>query len=361
MDTIQHAYAPALATYSITQNVEQSLMAGAIGALPDIGTAIKRFITGNWKIYEMLHSKTAAAITFGLSLIGTRIPDAPSWLVLGLLFYAVHCVLDWPTHGTGKRWYIWEERFWAEALAWAILIILAIPVNIWFVLAGGIVLLVATVIIVGEAIGRALFIIPLLFLPALSQSQEIYHDCGMEGGGFSEGLNQKKEAELRELNRWKNRYVLPGKNDFDSTVTLERMYAPGDDRARFDQRKAARIVGYVTGMKPGGIESCNCKATDLYYRDIHIELAVHPDSNKPTQRIVVEPTPRFRKMMEAKGIDWTYAAVRKAFLHKWVVIEGWMFFDAEHDKDSFNLNPKNKHAWRRTAWEIHPVTAMHLN
>jgi len=191
-------------------------------------------------------------------------------------------------------------------------------------------------------------------------AQEIYNNCGMGGGGFSPKLAPSKVAELKALNKLKNRYWPPRKSDFDATVTLEKMYASGDDRKRFDENKAASIVGYVHDMKPGGIESCNCKAEDLYYRDIHIELVIHPDSNKKTQRIVVEPTPRFRKMMELQGIDWTYKAVRAKFLHRWVRIEGWMFFDAEHDKDSNNLNPSNKNAWRRTAWELHPVTNIEI-
>jgi hypothetical protein len=35
-----------------------------------------------------------------------------------------------------------------------------------------------------------------------------------------------------------------------------------------------------------------------------------------------------------------------------------MLFDAEHRRESANAADAGAHAWRATAWEIHPVTAL---
>jgi hypothetical protein len=114
--------------------------------------------------------------------------------------------------------------------------------------------------------------------------------------------------QVRALNRLKNRYVAPAAADIDSGVTLAALLRPGNDRARWDERRGASIVGYVHDVKPGGIESVNCRARDLADRDTHIELVLDPMHAGGARRVIVEVTPRWRAMMAVRGVNWSCGA-----------------------------------------------------
>jgi len=93
--------------------------------------------------------------------------------------------------------------------------------------------------------------------------------CGLDGTAQS--------ASGKDLDRHKNRYAYPTSGDIDPEVSLAAMLAPGPDKTRFDQEKAASIQGFVVDVKVGGKETCNCEATDPADRDTHIELALAGD------------------------------------------------------------------------------------
>jgi hypothetical protein len=171
--------------------------------------------------------------------------------------------------------------------------------------------------------------------------------CGPEGTA--------KSPKGKALNRLKNRYELPGEEALDPDVSLPALLAPGYDVGRFDEKKAARVRGYVVRVLVGGDkESCNCGATDPDERDTHIELALAKGA-PPTQRVIVEVTPRIRKL---KGAGWTTKQLRKEFEGKWVEVTGWVMFDWMHVKQAENTNPGHKGNFRATCWELHPVTAI---
>jgi len=46
-------------------------------------------------------------------------------------------------------------------------------------------------------------------------------------------------------------------------------------------------------------------------RDTHIELVLDPMAGSPTQRVVVEVTPRCRAIMAAQGVDLVNAGVAR--------------------------------------------------
>ncbi len=197
-----------------------------------------------------------------------------------------------------------------------------------------------------------IFIFFIILFSSISFAQEVYHGCGMDGSARSK--------KVKDLNELKNRFNFPEAKDFDKNVTLKAMLLPGNDLKRWNYHKAAEITGYIYNVKPGGIESCNCEAKNLLYRDTHIELILNPNETAETKRVIVEVTPRIRAIMEKKGINWTTQALRKNFLGKWVKVQGWLMFDAEHAKQSGNTNPENTKDWRATAWEIHPVTNIEI-
>jgi len=80
------------------------------------------------------------------------------------------------------------------------------------------------------------------------------------------------------------------------------MLVPGNDRDRRSDTSGGDIVGYVWDVKVGGIETCNCGATDPARRDTHIELVVDPSNTAATDRVIVEVTPRWRQKMAAQGV-----------------------------------------------------------
>ena len=138
------------------------------------------------------------------------------------------------------------------------------------------------------------------------------------------------------------------------------MLAPGRDTGRWKVKQGAEIIGYVSDVKVGGIESTNCHARAAEQRDTHIELVLDPMAGSPTQRVVVEITPRCRAIMAAQGADWSTRALRDRLLGRWIKVRGWMLFDVEHQNASENTAPGREGNRRATAWEIHPIISIEV-
>ena len=173
-------------------------------------------------------------------------------------------------------------------------------------------------------------------------TQQIFHDCPMEGSATTDAL--------KALNRQKNIYDFA--THIDSSITIQTLIAVKDNHL---VGKQAEIEGYVVGVKPGGVEGCNCKTKDITRRDTHIEIVTDPKHAKPNQKFIVEVTPRFRENLKYK-FDWSTATLKKTLLHHWVKFKGWIFWDAEHTNASESTHPKGKHNWRISPSEIHPIT-----
>ncbi len=179
-----------------------------------------------------------------------------------------------------------------------------------------------------------------------------YKGCGPEGDA--------RRTDVRELNTQKNRYDLPDSNQIDQSISLSAMLAPGEDVDRFKAGRAAQITGYVSAVKVGGYESCNCHASDVQYRDTHIELVADRSDSGSKQCVIVEVTPRLRAIMAAKGIDWSTPTLKNTITGHYITVRGWMLFDEEHKKQALNTAPRNPSDWRATCWEIHPVAKIEI-
>jgi hypothetical protein len=166
-------------------------------------------------------------------------------------------------------------------------------------------------------------------------------------------------AQAKELNRLKNRTVLPSDSDIDKDIALATMLAPGPDKDRFDSSRAATITGVVVSVKTGGKVTANPKSSDPVYLDSHLELALAKDA-PPSQRVLVYVTPRMRAIMKQKGQDWSTEALRKRILGKRVEVTGWLLFEFMHVNQAENTNPGAPRNWRATCWEIHPATAINV-
>jgi len=181
------------------------------------------------------------------------------------------------------------------------------------------------------------------------------------------------QPQAKALNPFKNRTQAPSLFDFDPTITIQKILAPGNDSNRFPMTKAATITGYVVKVQKGGIETCNCHATDPAKMDTHIDIVADPkyavrhlvrttckgktiqkDTNEK-YHMIVEVTPRVRDQQRAKGVDWSTDTLKQQLTHHWVRFSGWLLFDTEHFPEAENTNPGGKCNWRATCTEIHPI------
>ncbi len=183
--------------------------------------------------------------------------------------------------------------------------------------------------------------------------------------------------EEKELNPFKNRSRAPSWLDFNPTITIQKILAPGNDANRFSMTTAATITGYVVKVQKGGIESCNCHATDPAKMDTHIDVVADPkyaiphfmkikarhrktikkDTNEK-YHMIVEVTPRVRDQQRRKGVDWSTDTLKQRLTDRWVRFSGWLLFDNLHVQEAENTNPGDKRNWRATCTEIHPIFAI---
>jgi hypothetical protein len=187
-------------------------------------------------------------------------------------------------------------------------------------------------------------------IDSLKAAYTVFENCPPEGDAVSE--------KAIELNKFKSRFLAPQPEDFADGISLSKILEPGNDRDRWSASKAARIQGYIYDVKPGGVETCNCKEREEQDRDTHIEMVADPMQTGKTYRMIVEVTPRMRDIMSRKGEDWSTRTLRDRYLGRWVEVEGWLLFDDEHEMNAENTNPGRPRNWRATAWEIHPITSI---
>jgi hypothetical protein len=166
--------------------------------------------------------------------------------------------------------------------------------------------------------------------------------CGIHG-------NASRKSREYTLNVFKNRSQAP--SAINPRITLEKL-ARG---ARYENTEAAAVIGYVALVKPGGKETCNCKASDPAYKDTHIALVTSPAyANDESKYIIVEVTPRTRRRYHFPSTG----TLKKQILHKRVMVTGWLFYDSMHEHNAANTSPHGTQIWRLTCEEIHPVSGI---
>jgi hypothetical protein len=178
------------------------------------------------------------------------------------------------------------------------------------------------------------------------------------------GAANPHDHRVAEANRLKNRFEAP--THFARGVTLDALAAPGLDQHRWANSltKGVRITGFVAfAVKNPSGESCNCFKRDDAHSDTHIDLVQDPkDSFSLAQHVVVEVTPRMKYLARLRGLDWSTTGLQRQFSHRWVTVEGWLFWDGENARVAANTHPidPEHRNWRRTCWEVHPVTSIVL-
>ena len=179
--------------------------------------------------------------------------------------------------------------------------------------------------------------------------------CGPEG---SEKADSKiKSAHLAWIgNPLKNRFDVPKASEI-KTLEIKDLIATDAVKTKFTQGTPVQVTGYVYLVKPGDPESCNCNTKDETYKDTHIELTINSTETGPKNILIVEITPRMRELMQ-KNEDWSTAAIQKKYLNHMVTVQGWLFYDEEHENVAFATKPGNPKDWRASCWEVHPITSI---
>jgi hypothetical protein len=164
----------------------------------------------------------------------------------------------------------------------------------------------------------------------------------------------------RALNVLKNRALAPSDGQMRRDVTLGAMLAGGDDHNRFSETDGAEITGYVIDVRQGGHpESTNCGNLGTLYTDTHIAVALSP-GQPITQAVIVEVTPVWRAAMAKRGVDWRTETLQKTLIGHRVRFRGWLLFDVSHVNEAINTAPNHPADWRKTVWEVHPITSMQV-
>jgi hypothetical protein len=164
----------------------------------------------------------------------------------------------------------------------------------------------------------------------------------------------------KALNVLKNRPLAPNGSQIRPAVSLAAMLADGDDHHRFNETDGAQITGYVIDVRQGGHpETTNCGNLGTLYTDTHIAVALSP-GQPITQSVIVEVTPVWRAAMARRGVDWRTETLQRSLIGHRVRFRGWLLFDVSHVKEAVNTAPNNPADWRKTVWEVHPITSMQI-
>lgn len=182
--------------------------------------------------------------------------------------------------------------------------------------------------------------LPICLVASLAHSQSAFKGCPAQGTA--------KSATNKAQNVLKNRGNSP--TDIDQSITLRDLLLKANDQ-KFDNDTAVTVTGFVVSVSPGGkTETCNCAGKSG--QDMHIDVVQRKsEAADKTKHFVVEITPRWQgKLGKIK-------AVTKQIRSKCVEFTGFLFYDSIHADEAENTAPGRKGNWRKTAWEVHPVTS----
>lgn len=154
----------------------------------------------------------------------------------------------------------------------------------------------------------------------------------------------------RALNKGKNKSVtVPSSTLQHLPLNMLITTSKKNDENRYQNGAYVYTEGYLVSYEEQGPESCNCNKASKAQKngDVHIYLGLIPNAPKKNC-IVVEITPKYKKVHPNYG-DVLLPKTR-------VRVEGYLLFDFEHKGNAVNTCQSCGNVWRKTCWEIHPVT-----
>lgn len=206
---------------------------------------------------------------------------------------------------------------------------------------------------------KKLFLLLFVFQIQLGNSQDVIKiqgkNCPMEG-------DAEREQEIKQ-NPFKNRYKFPKKKDIDESIDINYLLKAKGDDPKLSQEMAVKVTGYVRVVKAGSKETCNCHASKQAFTDAHIEITPTKKIKGIKNTLILEITPRIRKLLLEDGEDWSTPELKDTLIGKMVTFTGWLFYDGSHEDEAYVNDTKNKIGkknWRATCWEVHPITTFEI-
>ena len=146
-----------------------------------------------------------------------------------------------------------------------------------------------------------------------------------------------------------------------------------DELAQMGEGNIYALTGYLYAVQSSGAESSNCELTAPDDIDYHILIGFDPaaaqslagghltkkqQSALKAQAVVVEMTPHSRAQFHPTWDDTLLAN----YIGRQVKVVGELVVDNEHrvPKDDCGLANHKPTCWRRTVWELHPVTQFYV-
>jgi hypothetical protein len=146
-----------------------------------------------------------------------------------------------------------------------------------------------------------------------------------------------------------------------------------DELAQMGEGNIYALTGYLYAVQPSGAESSNCELTGPDDIDFHILVGFDPAAAHSlaggqltkkqqgalkAQAVVVEMTPHTRAQSHPAWDDTLVAG----YVGRQVKVVGQLTVDNEHrvPKDDCGLAAHKATCWRRTVWELHPVTQVYI-
>jgi len=161
----------------------------------------------------------------------------------------------------------------------------------------------------------------------------------------------------KELNRKKNKDVNIDSLQEPEELELRKLLPSvrrKNDRKLWKEGAYVVMEGYLVDFAEQGPESCNCGEARVADKngDVHMFLGLAKNSAKKNC-LVIEITPKFKDM---------FPDYKEQFLKKKAKIRvyGYLFYDFPHEKDAFTTCNACTHIWRKTPWEVHPITAIEI-
>jgi len=178
--------------------------------------------------------------------------------------------------------------------------------------------------------------------------------CGPEGRG-----NTPLDDHEKHLNRGKNKSSAVPKKDPEviSIEALKDGRAPKKDADAWWEGAYVEINdAYLVTAEEQGPETCNCGLADERKKDgdVHINIGNKRDLKDKNNNyyVVVEITPSYKKLHP------NYEQVLNSLKDKRVTVRGYLLYDYKHEGNSINYCGActDRGVWRKTCWEVHPVT-----
>ncbi len=196
----------------------------------------------------------------------------------------------------------------------------------------------------------------LVFVIGLFFASSLHSQCP-PGGKTKAG--ETPDEEMVKFNKKKNKSSREPSKEPEtlSFANLKSGNTKKDDREWWYEGAYVELTGaYLIEYKEQGGESCNCyeAENDKAKGDVHINIGTKTDLTKKNNNyyVVIEITPSYKKLHP------NYKAELKELKGKKVVVRGYLFYDTEHEHNSINYcqSCSETGVWRKTCWEIHPVT-----